>query len=53
MIKKLNIITLGKIIYTKIKSVIKNSTLFLNNTEVINNTLILNNSRVENNKLIL
>lgn len=53
MIKKLNIITLGKIIYNKIKSAIKNSTLFLNNTEVVNNTLILNDSRVENNKLIL
>lgn len=50
MIKKLNIITLGKITYNKIKSAI---TLFLNNKEVINNTLILNDSRVENNKLIL
>lgn len=53
MIKKLNIITLGKIIYNKIKSAIKDATLFLNNKEVINNTLILNDSRVENNKLIL
>lgn len=53
MIKKLNIITLGKIIYNKIKVLLKNSTLFLNNVEVVNNTLILNTGKVENNKLIL
>lgn len=53
MIKKLNIITLGKIIYNKIKGTIKNATLFLNNVEVVNNTLILNTGKVENNKLIL